>query len=615
MNQMEQQTRMQPSAAAVEQYKREMLEQARRNGGYAQTVHTATRQPAQRPAQPPPIPAPAAPRYTQHPQPGRRMERAGELVEEIVETVEPEMQRLAPFAPLAAAGISAAAKGLEIGVDALAHHVERRHEDKHHPAAPAPVAPTIINNNIEVDSSQAFNPNFAPRMAAVASPKVNASPHVTASPRVTASPKVETAAKAEASPKATASPKAAAKATAAPKVQPTQYIAQPPQYIQQPIVTPQPGARPAPRPPIVKPVPLPAPAPLPLPPEARACAPATFPEPAPALVAPMPMPTVPPQPCYRPLPAEPDCAQLVKCPVHGYRNIKRPARCTCPMPMPKPPLPPKQPRVGCQEQNPWFLQEAVGQQAAEEYAAPATAMEPQSTESCYNEQAYAGPAQTAEADESASYAQREQTFAEQAYQQAYAKAVPAYAEEYTTQDTDYAQYFAQESQIQPSTEEEAATLTKVAYIPQYYNAPAAQAEEGVFEMPTPYYASLDDFLDQNPGRGVLSVHALTSDYGVPLQGADVKVTKNINGVSYQFYDVQTDAEGYAGQLLLPTPAKQASYEPPKDAVPYAFYNITVSTNSAGPAQMDNVAVFADTESVQVVRAGKPEEIDQAQYTL
>jgi len=162
----------------------------------------------------------------------------------------------------------------------------------------------------------------------------------------------------------------------------------------------------------------------------------------------------------------------------------------------------------------------------------------------------------------------------------------------------------------------AEALAKVAYADPTSPPPIAGRTEGggTWELPSPQFASLDDFLSKNTGRGVLTLQALVDESGTPVQGANIKVTKNIGGVTYQFYDVQTDANGSAGQLPLPAPEKQLSTMPPQSAAPYALYDVTV-TYRGTPQTLQNVVIFADTESMQSVQPGETEPINEIRYTM
>ena len=163
------------------------------------------------------------------------------------------------------------------------------------------------------------------------------------------------------------------------------------------------------------------------------------------------------------------------------------------------------------------------------------------------------------------------------------------------------------------------TLAKVAFVDPTYPPPIEGRTDagGTWELPSAPFASLDDFLAKNTGRGILTLQALAgqaqAENGTPLQGADVKVTKTIGGVTYQFYDVKTDAGGNAGRLQLPAPDKQYSSAPPQGTAPYALYDVTVTHNNT-PESLRNVVIFADTESMQTVRVWQ-EDVNEVLYTM
>jgi len=162
--------------------------------------------------------------------------------------------------------------------------------------------------------------------------------------------------------------------------------------------------------------------------------------------------------------------------------------------------------------------------------------------------------------------------------------------------------------------DDANTLAKVAFVDPTYPPPIAGRTDagGTWELQSAPFASPDDFLAKNTGRGILTLQALAEN-GAPLQGADVKVTKTIGGITYQFYDVKTDGGGNAGRLQLPAPDKQYSTAPPQGTAPYALYDVTVAHNNT-KEQLRNVVIFADTESMQTVRAGQGD-VNEVLYTM
>ena len=322
-------------AEQVEQYKREMLAQARRT--QAAPAAQATAQ-AQAVAQVNVITPAPAPVRNERVAAAEHVERVLARAEPIVEAVEPFAQAVLP--PLAAA----AAKGVELGVEALEDHLEHRRAEQHAPPAPPPSPPAPAPPTIDIE----FNPQITQTAPAIVAPVVTA-PAIVA-PTVTAP--------------------AAAAVVMAPPVQAP--VPPPPPVIPVPLPVPPPPV-PMPVPIPLPPAPIPVPVPRPQPPP-----------PASILIPPVPVPVVRPmQPApipvavpIRPAPAQcgttthtftmtGPCRSACKtaarlcCQAHAPRPQSccasrrpvpcRPAPCACNS---------KTPRVLSQAGN-WFAQPAV----------------------------------------------------------------------------------------------------------------------------------------------------------------------------------------------------------------------------------------------------------------
>ena len=144
-------------------------------------------------------------------------------------------------------------------------------------------------------------------------------------------------------------------------------------------------------------------------------------------------------------------------------------------------------------------------------------------------------------------------------------------------------------------------------------------QDGYFELPTQDYVSLEDYLARNTARGILELQVrVAADEGAPVPGANVDILKTIAGTTYLFFHGVTDANGSAGRISLPAPDRSLSYAPPQGFVPYAVYTVSVAHDGYAPQVLENVTVFPDTESVQVVRLGMAEPpvlVDEGRYVM
>jgi len=156
-------------------------------------------------------------------------------------------------------------------------------------------------------------------------------------------------------------------------------------------------------------------------------------------------------------------------------------------------------------------------------------------------------------------------------------------------------------------------------VPDVAYAGQSPVQNSYYELPMQGYASLDDYLARNTARGILELQVrVASDSGAPVPGANVDVLKAINGVTYLFYHGVTDANGSAGRISLPAPDRSLSFAPPRGFVPYATYTVSVAHGDYAPQVLENVTVFPDTESLQVVRLGMaatPPLVDEGRYVM
>ena len=555
---------MEQQAKSVEQYKQEMLAQARRGV-----------QPAAPAAQPAPVkvitPAPPPEKVT----PAEHVERLLEKAEPVVEAAEP-FAEIALRSGLASAGAAVVAKGLELGAEALEGHIERKREERREGHA-SPPAPPVPPAPVQPAPAPTIDINFAPQIVQTA-PVVTA-PTVTApvvEAPVVVAPAVEAptvVAPAVETPVAVA-PTVEAPTIVAPAVEAPTVVAP---AVEAPVVAVQPAPMPPPAVPIpppalpaLPPPPMPLPVPVPLPPvtvPVQPRPPVAPPPPVTMLIPPVPMPV--PVPIQKPPPApsfKRPCA-------HECETVT----CTCTAPRRKPASCKQPSRPCCPVHNPCRQSCCTQRKPAPAPCAcktPRSAPVPQARNASWFMQPAAEAAYAAYTDDDAMTAY------------AAPEAIPA------------------------------ASLSDVAFAGQ---APAPQQLDGYYELPAQDYASLEDFLARNTARGILELQVrVASDEAAPVPGAVVDILKTINGVTYLFHHGVTDAGGSAGRIVLPAPDRNLSFAPPHGFVPYATYTVSVTHGDYAPQVFENVTVFPDTQAVQVVRMGQapmPSMIDEGLYVM
>ena len=61
-----------------------------------------------------------------------------------------------------------------------------------------------------------------------------------------------------------------------------------------------------------------------------------------------------------------------------------------------------------------------------------------------------------------------------------------------------------------------------------------------------------DFLKNNPGRGILSIRVYTASEAIPIENLKVVVSKEINNSDVIFFEGYSDSSGVVNDIILPT---------------------------------------------------------------
>jgi hypothetical protein len=175
-------------------------------------------------------------------------------------------------------------------------------------------------------------------------------------------------------------------------------------------------------------------------------------------------------------------------------------------------------------------------------------------------------------------------------------------EEYETQrNAELSRYYDEDGLAQPFA---GAFGTEEQYTNNYQSYPALHEE-----IEIPPCVNLDEYWAKNPETGLLTVRVTDAVRKEPVAGATVQVTRKCSDKTYRFATAVTDANGYASKISLPAPAKQISFAPSNDDLPYAVYDILVSLDSDYQL-FRNATIFPNTESVQQVYIGKNRVVDE-----
>ncbi len=111
--------------------------------------------------------------------------------------------------------------------------------------------------------------------------------------------------------------------------------------------------------------------------------------------------------------------------------------------------------------------------------------------------------------------------------------------------------------------------------------------------------SYDEFIKNNPSLGSFKVQVSMGSGGVPVSGATVLVTKEIDGKKVLFYKGVTDESGMVDNIKVPAPnsiTDFSSYEFPK----YTLYNIFVIDKDNDTTREYVVQALGDVKAIQNV---------------
>lgn len=113
------------------------------------------------------------------------------------------------------------------------------------------------------------------------------------------------------------------------------------------------------------------------------------------------------------------------------------------------------------------------------------------------------------------------------------------------------------------------------------------------------YATEDDNFapESNEGRIVVQVQTARGSY--PVADAAVIIYKRRNGSNQVASFQLTDRSGATPEITVPAPPKSDA-QSPSDSLPFADYNISVRHPMYYTAMIDNVQVFGDELTIQVV---------------
>ncbi len=114
----------------------------------------------------------------------------------------------------------------------------------------------------------------------------------------------------------------------------------------------------------------------------------------------------------------------------------------------------------------------------------------------------------------------------------------------------------------------------------------------------------DDDYEENPpdmeGTGYLQAEVTSGDGAIPIRGAAVIVTQEINGQSYLVTMKLTDGSGTTEVIPLPAPSASFSEAPDPSERPFSEYNVAVYKKGFYTVPEVTVPIFDTIKSIQPV---------------
>ncbi len=113
------------------------------------------------------------------------------------------------------------------------------------------------------------------------------------------------------------------------------------------------------------------------------------------------------------------------------------------------------------------------------------------------------------------------------------------------------------------------------------------------------YKSFENFVEENPAKGMLRVQVFAAQQAFPIINAKVEVEKELEDGAHLFSEAYTDINGIVENITLPTKEKSLS-QSPGGTIPYTTYTVRVTHPHFAPLTFCQVPIFDAIESLQPV---------------
>lgn len=109
-----------------------------------------------------------------------------------------------------------------------------------------------------------------------------------------------------------------------------------------------------------------------------------------------------------------------------------------------------------------------------------------------------------------------------------------------------------------------------------------------------------DYLENNPGSGLLRIQVYTANQAFPLEGVEVKVYKEIDGKRVVFFTGVTDSSGIIDNINLPTKEVKKEVESASD-ITSTNYTIEARYPKTDVTQDYVVSIYDDLKVIQPIK--------------
>lgn len=108
------------------------------------------------------------------------------------------------------------------------------------------------------------------------------------------------------------------------------------------------------------------------------------------------------------------------------------------------------------------------------------------------------------------------------------------------------------------------------------------------------------FIEENPSAGSLKIQVFTADQAIPIENANIFITKKIGNYNVLFFRGVTDSSGIIDNIILPAPGGEyniETFEVPK----YTIYDLIANSDKYKTIKQYEIAMFGDVRVLQYVK--------------